>query len=316
MRALQEKDSRAYIDLFPGIDSMSSWILQYADKSSEPYKRMLYMHDNYYAKLDFDSSIHGEARKGFEYFQKKGTALGIHWDHILFVRYELEKIRRGRDLISEKIAPLRFLGYVFFKDMLTRKTYAMTIFDIMQVNEMWYGGELVNVFQASTKDEYNQALAEERKKERMRELGIIDTTESDKPITFDEVDDDKPSSMKEVMDRKFYKGYFDDEILVQLYVRHIKGNCPDIICSWEALFKFGDQDEYVKMTVSRTTDGKWQFSEDLGGMELVLKGDTYTGSYASSSDKTEYEVKLVETPIPLKKVEALDEILESGAYDK
>ena len=316
IRSLQNKDSWAYIDLFPGIDSMSSWILKYADKSSEPYKRMLYMQDNYYAKLDFDSSIHDEANKQFEYFQKKGTALGIHWDQIVFVRYELEKIRRGRDLISEKIAPLRFLGYVFFKDMLTRKTYALTIFDMMQVNDMWYGGELANVFEASTKDEFEHALAEERKKERMRAQGIIDTTESNKPITFDEVDDDKPSSMKEVMDRKFYKGEFDDEISVQLYVRHIKGNCPDIICSWEALFKFGDQDEFVKMSVSRTPDGKWLFTEELGGMELELKGNMYIGSYASSSDKTEYEVKLVETPIPLKKVQALDEMLEMGAHGK
>ena len=48
----------------------------------------------------------------------------------------------------------------------------------------------------------------------------------------------------------------------------------------------------------------------------MLKDDIYTGSYASSSDKTEYVVKFRETPIPPKKVMALDEMLELGTYDE
>lgn len=311
IRSLQTKDSRAYIDLFPQTDTIAEWVLQYAEKNSEPYNRMKYLKENYAAKIDFDSSIKKEAEKGFNDFIKSGKAVGIHWDQIVFVRYELEKIRRGRDIITEKIAPVRFLGYVFVKDMLNRRIYGFTVFDIMQVNNMWYGGELSKIFEASTKEEFQQQLAAERKRERDRELGISDSSDVAKMYSFDEHDERRPK-MKEILDRKFYRGKFDNEITVQLYVQHIKGNCPEMICSWEALFKFGDQDEFVRMEVTRNAEGKWIFSEELGGMELKLDGKVYTGSYASASDKTEYEVKLVETDISLKKVQALDQLLLEG----
>ena len=165
-----------------------------------------------------------------------------------FVRYELEKIRRGRDLITEKISPLRFLGYVFIKDMLNRKTYTFTVFDIMQVNGLWYGGELAHIYKASTKDEYAKELAAEKKRLHDKELGIVDTSDLAKEnSSSDEEEEQKMPKMKEIMDRKFYKGKFDNEISVQLYIRHIKGGCPEIICAWDALFKFGDQDEWVKL---------------------------------------------------------------------
>lgn len=315
MRSLQTKDSRSYIDLFPQTDTIESWVLQYADRNSDYYRRMLHLKDDYNAHLLFDSSIREEAEKGFEDFLRRGNALGVHWDQLVFIRYELEKLRRGRDLITEKISQLRFLGYVFVKDMLSRKTYAFTIFDIMEVNGLWYGGELSRIFRASNKEEYQQALAMERKKERLKELGLADTSKQAAPA-FDEDADNKMPRLKEIVDRKFYVGKFDNEITVQLYVRYVKGNCPEIACSWEALFKFGDQDEYVLMEVSRTHDGNWLFSEDLGGMELKLDGKHYTGSYASASDKTEYEVKFVETDVPTKQIQMLDEILDSGAEDE
>lgn len=309
VRSLQTKDSRIYTDLFPQTDTIAEWVLQYAEKASESYERMKHLKENYDAKLEFDARIKDEAVKGFDDFVKKGTALGIHWDEIVFVRYELEKIRRGRDLITEKISPVRFLGYVFVKDMRNRRTYAFTVFDIMQVNDRWYGGELAQIFEASSKEEFEKELAAERKRIRNRELGIVDSSDlAGKKRAFDENDERKPK-MKEIVDRKFYKGKFDNEIVVQLYVQHIKGDCPEAACSWEALFKFGDQDDYVRMEVSRTAEGKWLFSEELGGMELKLDGKHYTGSYASASDKTEYEVKLIETDVSQKKVEALDELL-------
>ncbi|HRO42617.1 MAG TPA: hypothetical protein PL009_07265 [Flavipsychrobacter sp.] len=308
IRSLQYKDNRNYLDLFPQTDTIADWVLQYADKTSESYNRMKYLKDNYEAKIAFDSSIREEAEKGFKDFVKKGSALGIHWDQIVLVRFELEKIRRGRDLITEKISPLRFLGYVFIKDLLNRKTYGFTVFDIMQVNNMWYGGELAYIFEAATKEDYEKELAAEKKRIRNRELGIVDSSEN-KTASFDENDERRPK-MKEILERKFYKGKFDSEITVQLYVQHIKGNCPEITCSWEALFKFGDQDDFVRMEVSRNAEGKWLFSEELGGMELKLDGKIYTGAYASASDKTEYEVKLIETDISLKKVEALDQLLD------
>lgn len=315
VRSLQSNDSRIYIDLFPQTDTIAEWVLQYAEKTSESYQRMRHLKDNYEAKLEFDATIKTEAEKGFKDFIKNGKARGIHWDQIVFVRYELEKIRRGRDLITEKIAPLRFLGYVYVKDMLNRRTYAFTVFDIMQVNNRWYGGELSHIFEAASKEDFEQALAAEKKRLRNRELGIVDSNDlADKKVAFDE-DDERRPRMKEIVDRKFYKGKFDNEITVQLYVQHIKGNCGEPACSWEALFKFGDQDEFVRMEVSRNAEGNWLFSEELGGMELKLSGRAYTGSYASSSDKTEYEVKLVETDISLKKVEAFDQLLSGTEED-
>jgi len=316
MRSLQTKDSRSYIDLFPQTDTIADWVLQYADKTSEPYRRMMYLKDNYAAKQDFDAAIKDEAEKGFSDFLKKGSSIGIHWDQIVFVRYELEKIRRGRDLITEKISPLRFLGYVFVKDMHNRKTYAFTVFDIMQVNNMWYGGELSHIFEADTKEAYEKELAAEKKRLHDRELGIVDTTDaSGQKTSFDENAEQKMPRMKEILERKFYKGKFDNEIPVQLYVRYIKGSCPEVACSWEALFKFGDQDDYVVMEVSRTAEGKWLFTEELGGMELILKDKLYTGSYASASDKTEYDVKLTETDISVKKAATLDLQLDGGGAE-
>jgi len=318
MNSLQTKDSKSYLELFAGIDSLSGWIISHTDQTSRANQRMQAAQHNDGSRLDMDASIREEAEKGFNDFIKKGTALGIHWNQAVFVRYELEKLRRGRGLITEKIAPIRFLGYIFVRDMLTRKTFAFTVFDIMQVNGSWYGGELAHIFEADTKEKFQEKLAAYKKEMHLRELGIADTSEGGKKsYSFNPDDeDDRPSSMKEVLDRKFYKGKFDNEISVQLYVRYIKGQCPEIACSWEALFKFGDQDEYVRMSVSRTPDGKWLFQEDLGGMELVLDKEVFTGSYASSSDKTEYEVKLVETPIPTKKVESLDAQLEAAPEEE
>ena len=138
------------------------------------------------------------------------------------------------------------------------------------------------------------------------------TTGEADSLSLAEGEEIKMPKRKEILDRKFYRGKFDNEISVQLYVRHIKGGCPEIICAWDALFKFGDQDEFVPMEVSRTPDGKWLFTEELVGMELVLNGEQYSGSYDSSSDKTEYEVKFSEATISNKRLEAMDAQLDLG----
>lgn len=311
-RVLQYNNTEDYVRLFPGVDSLSQWVFQYADRNSEAYQNMLNIQNSLYNSMQFDSSMKEEARLNFEGFLKQSEELGVHWSETVFIRFELDKIRRGRGLISERIAPLRFMGYVYFKDQLTQKTYAFTVFDIMQVNGLWYAGDLVNIFEADSKEKYQEALAADKKRRKLLEQGIVDSTQTEGHVTTDEDEEhQKPSAMKEVAARKFYKGKFDDEVTVQLYVRHIKGGCKEGICSWEALFKFGDQDEFVRMTVSRSDEGKWLFSEDLGGMELMLKGNMYVGTYASNSDKTEYEVQLIEVPISPKKLEMLDKILQS-----
>ncbi|MBS1781598.1 MAG: hypothetical protein JSS78_00880 [Bacteroidetes bacterium] len=316
VRSLQTKDATLYSDLFPQTDSLINWTLHSTNKQSDLYKQMLYLQNNYAAKQDFDSAVHKKATDEFLEFVRKGNAEEIHWDRIVFVRYELEKIRQGRDFLSQQISSLRFLGYVFVKDMLNRKTYGFTIFDIMQVNGFWYGGELSNIFESSNKEEFENARSAEKKRAHDEALGIVDSNaNAPKKYSFDDNDARRPK-LKEIIERKFYKGKFDNEIPVQLYVRYIKGGCPEIACAWDALFKFGDQDDYVRMEVSRNSEGKWQFSEELGGMELKLDDKIYTGAYASNSDKTEYDVKLTETEISIKKIQALDEQLDKGMPDE
>jgi hypothetical protein len=96
---------------------------------------------------------------------------------------------------------------------------------------------------------------------------------------------------------------------VQLYVRYIKGPCAGGVCSWEALFKFGDQDEWVPMTIAKNKEGNWIFTEELGGMELKLDGSVYTGTWAAGDTKTEYEVYFKESSLSSKKANALDKAM-------
>lgn len=309
-KALQYSDGDAYAKLYANTDSLCSWILQYADVNSESYKKMYFVKNNATAREDYDTIIRTEIDKNLDTFLKKSKTLGVHWDETVFVRYELEKIRRGRGLMIEKIAPLRFLGYIFFKDNFTRKMYGFTVYDIMQVNGKWYGGELVNIFAAENKEQYRKAYDKEKKLLEDIENGIVTVQKDMRDSTDTDKEDDRPSNMKEIVDRKFYKGTFDNEIEVQLYVRYIKGPCPDGICSWDALFKFGDQDEWVSMSVTRN-ESKWLFTEDLGGMDLKLENGIYTGTWAAGDTKTEYDVRLKETNLSAKKANALDKAMDA-----
>ncbi len=304
---LQTENQPAYISLFPGMDSLAHWVVQHADKQSASYQKMLHLQNNPIALLEYDSVIREEATENFEAFYARSKRLNVHWPETIFLRFELEEIRVGSGVITEKVAPLSFLGYVFFKDQLTQKIYGFTVFDLMQVNGKWYGGELVDIFEAQTKDQFKKALAADRKRKR---LGLPDPELDEHVTTEEEEEMDKPSNLKQVAERRFYRGRFDDEIKVQLYVRYIKGGCPEGICSWEALFKYGDQDEWVRMKVTRTEEGSWLFQEELGSMELELKEEEYTGVYAMSSDKTEYTVHFRQMPISPKKLKLLDGLLE------
>lgn len=314
-RALQQQDVESYASLYATSDSLSSWILQYADVNSESYKKMYFVKNNMAAKEDYDTLIRREIFANLDTFLDKAKALGIHWNETVFARYELDKIRRGRGLMIEKVAPLRFLGYVFFRDLATRKMYGFTVYDIFRVNDQWYGGELVNIFPAENKEQYKKAFLKEQKWLRDVANGLVkaDTDTGDTDDGHDE--DDRPSSKKEIVDKKFYKGKFDNEIEVHLYVRSIKGPCPGGVCSWDALFKFGDQDEWVPMSVSKNEGGNWLFTEEMGGMELKLEGSVYQGTWAAGDTKAEYDVKLKETNLSAKKANALDEAMNAMDND-
>src|SRR5690606_27963004 len=153
------------------------------------------------AREDYDTIIRRTIRANLDTFLDKAAMLGVHWEETVFMKYELEKIRYGSGLMIEKIAPLRFLGFIFFRDNYTRRQYAFTVYNIIQVNGLWYGAELVNIFPATTKEEYYAA----RKKERKRILNgeritaAKDTTdEDDEDASVDA--DTRAANMKEIAD--------------------------------------------------------------------------------------------------------------------
>lgn len=129
-------------------------------------------------------------------------------------------------------------------------------------------------------------------------------------------EDDTNRQRREVVDRKYYKGKFDDEIPVELYVRYMKDVGSKVTKYWDALYKFGDMSEYVKMDVSKNEESKWLFEEPIASMELELNGKIYTGSWTNGENQTGYDAELSQKEISQKKIMELDKILENGLWGK
>jgi hypothetical protein len=310
VQSLQQKDSFLYAQVFPPADTMAAITIRKAPSSSDAYQVSKYLIGNPSMLLDQDSTIIKQASGLFRNVLVKGKKLGIHWDAVILSRYELEVLGKTRDVVLEAIAPERFVGYVFLEDMLTRKLFAFTLSDIMKMGGNFYGGELNYIYEASTKDAFNAQL----NAEKIRIMkGIPDSTDlaADSTRVAEEDEDDDYNKRKQVVARKLYSGWLDGETPIDLYIRYIQGDCPDGICSWEAIFKFGDN-EYVRQEVSKTKDGKWLFvEEETGGvMELELKGSTFTGLFSATIDKVDYDAELKERPMSKKKLESLDAIIE------
>ena len=84
--------------------------------------------------------------------------------------------------------------------------------------------------------------------------------------------------------------------------------------SYDGLYKFGDQKNFVKLEINHSADGKWTMDDDppVGSLELILKDKIYTGSWINNDNGTGYDVLLKQTDISEKKVEELDNILDRG----
>jgi hypothetical protein len=343
INCLQYEDTITYTGLFADFDTVWKQVLEYPDTSAKIAEEMSHIRSHPEKVAQFDPYYNHDIVANFYAVVKKGENDHIHWNSISLVRYELYKEKLTRDLIGyEKIAPYRFRGFVFIKDELTRKIYCFTVSEMQQIQGYWYGGQVLNVFEATTTDEYLAKLDDEVKTKRiMKETGMSENevaamlhkkteANADSANEQEDKDDDDEGSenkknnvlhglmKKEVVDRKVYKGTFDNEIPIILYIRYLKGNCPEGVCGWEAIYKFGDQDDYIKLDVSKTDDGKWSFTEDppLGSMELTLKGKTYTGSWLSSDEQTGYDVRLTETILTNKQLVHLDEIMENEKWAK
>lgn len=325
LNCLMYSDTITYTTLCPEFDTVWKQILEYRAPDDESAQKISYIRQHPERVQQFDPYYNPLITKSFYYVETKGEQEGIHWHDIALERYELQKIRLTKDLVGyDLIAPVRYKGFVMIKDMISRKSYVFAINEIQVIDNYWYGGQAVNIFEAASFDEYiAKEFAEMRRKQKMKEFGIQDTTavaqnEEGKSTKTDDDDDDEEGPRKQVADRKYYVGKFDNEISVKLYVRYLKGDCPGGACSWEAIYKFGDQDEYIKLEVEKKPDGTWEFDEDppIGGMDLVLKDKNYTGNWMSSDNTVGYDVKLTEAPLSGDKALELDKIIENGLWAK
>jgi hypothetical protein len=303
---LVNKNSLEYTRLFPESDSIAYWTTLVAPSNSQPFIKAVYQLNNPAIGMQKDSILDAKLTYNFDSIMHRGEMLGVHWHSLLLARYELVKSRKTRDSILERIAPVRFTGYLFVRDMLTRKTYGVAVTDIMNIEGNWYGGQMQSIYQAATIDEYYKKMKIEVARIK---AGMNGNFGEDSTFVMADTSEENSKIRKQVVDRKMFTGTFDNDIKVELYIRFYRGTCPEGICSWDATFKFGNKEEVVAK-VNKTADGKWHFTEESGVMDLTQNADGFTGTWTSASDQTEYEVNITISAISNKKMRKLDQMLD------
>ncbi len=325
LNCLMYSDTITYSTICPEFDTVWKQIIEYKATDDKSAEEISYIRRHPERVQQFDPYYNPLINRSFMYVENKGKQEGLHWQDIAIERYELQKINLTRDLVGYNlISPVRYKGFVMVKDMLTRKSYVFAINEIQVINNYWYGGQAINIFEASSFDDYiAKEFSEMRRKVKMAEFGLKDTVvaandENNAGTKAKDDDDDEAAPKKEIADRKYYLGTFDNQIAVKLYIRYMKGPCADNVCSFEAIYKFGDQDEYVKLDVEKKPDGSWEFSEDppIGGMDLILKDKIYTGNWMSSDNSVGYDVKLSEAVLSGDRAQELDNIIDNGLWAK
>ncbi len=358
---LRTKDTVSYYYLFPPFDTLWRMVLHNPDQSPETVKELAKLREHPTVLIDLDPFYNRTIIGGFVQTLHKGEDSGVQWRGIVMQRYELQKqgLSRGMEGL-ERVAPERFKGYMFVRDMLSSTTFCITITEIQKVNGFYCGGQVLNVLEANDIDEYLARENAERKYfarlKRLAEGHKDDSARSDSVLAFaararadsvraDSVkkagmagiakpkvdsakikrdlllssptaDDEASRLRREVVARKYYKGKFDEEIPVELYVRYMRDAKGKVTNYWDALYKFGDMEEYVKLDVSKTPEDKWLFEEPVASMELDLNGKVYTGSWTNGQNQTGYDAELTEKEISQKKISELDQILETGKWGK
>ena len=321
VNCLRYKDTVSYYYLFPPFDTLWRMVIHNSDHSPEAEKQLANLREHPQSLIDFDPFYNHNIIGRFSSVLSKGEDSGIHWNSIVIQRYELQKEGLTQQLAGyDKIAPERLKGYLFVRDMLGRQTFCITITELQKINGYFFGGQVLNILEASTIDQF--ITKEEKERQYLEWLAthpVIDTpkTDSSKKTVSDTVldnDADNSKIRKEVIDRKYYEGKFDDEIPVKLYVRYMKDQRTGKLFSYDGLYKFGDQKNFVKLEINRSPDGKWIMEDDppVGSLELVLKDKVYTGSWLNNDNGSGYDVLLKQADIPQKKIEEMDNILDRG----
>jgi hypothetical protein len=312
MGCLANKDPYCYISLWPDLDTLTKVAMMVSDSNSAEFRDAYMLQENPVRMMHADSLFKASLKEAFDTLIAQGEEYGIHWENTVLVRYELVKQRETRARLYEKIAPMRFVGYVFFVDVITRRGYGFMAGDILNINGGWWGGRIRDLYEANTRDEWDDARYYARKHRKAARTDSVKKSVAEQMAT-EEQQEINAKAPEVIADRKFYGGMFDNEIPVQLYLRSLKGGCPAGICSWEAIYKFGDQDDYVRLEVTHRDDGKWEMVEQLpsgtsGAMELELKDKIFTGTWTAADGQTGYDVKLSELEVTPKKIKRLDDI--------
>jgi hypothetical protein len=316
---LSKADDSLYGSLFPKYQMLAETAFKAATKDEQDQQRRHNILSDPEKLRQFDPEYNSQIPISFREILIKGLDSGLHWSDILIVRFELEKTPLPKELVGlEKVVSINLEGYVFIQDLLTRKTFAIPVKSIFCIKDQWYGGHVLDILEADSKEDYVVKKAREKEwLERVRIAllnGDSSLLERKQPkLTIDE-EEEQPKMRTEVLERRLFKGAFDNEIPVELYLRSLKGSCPEAACAWEALYKIGDADSYIKLEVTRSADGRYIFTEeDVGVMELRLTGSHFQGSWISFKDKTEYDAMLVEKKeIKNRKLFELDDIIENG----
>lgn len=342
---LKYKDTFSYYTLFPPFDTLWKLVMHNPDKSPEAARELNNLKEHPQALLEFDPNYNHQIIGRFCYVLAKGVDSGVNWGQVVMQRYELsaESITKKSLVGYERIAPERFQGYMFIRDILGRHTFCISITEIQKIGGYFFGGQVQNILEASSVDEFirreqderayfawlathpvdEDALRDSLRKDSIKN-GLIDTTvytdtvsrKRHANLSIAAQEDEKTQTRKEVVDRKYYEGTFDEEIPVKVYIRYMKGAKDAMM--YDGLYKFGDQKHYVKLNIIRNADGQWVMDDDaaLGSMELELKDKTYTGSWTNIENQTGFDVVLHQKDAAPKVIEQLDRILETGATGK
>ncbi len=337
LSCLSHKDTASYFYLFPPFDSLWSLVMHYGDRSPDAVAALGELKNHPKALIQFDPYYNRSIIAKFCKVLEKGEDSGIHWNGIVMQRYELRKEENtSRDLIGfDRICPERFRGYMFVRDLMGRLTFCITIKEIQKINGFFYGGQVLNILEASTIEEFQFKEKEEEKfyewlskhpdSDTLKKLARLklgaDTLDADSSgnknlrIT-NSGDDEKQDVRKEVIDRKYYEGKFDDEIPVKLFIRYLRDVKSGKTFFYDGLYKFGDQVNYVKLNITKDAEGKWIMEDEppVGSLELELNNKTYTGQWTNNENQTGYDVVLKQTDIEQRKLEQLDRMLDRGQF--
>lgn len=324
INTLKEEDSSTHSSSFMKFDDMWKLVVNFKDTSVVKTMQVAQLRQVPNAVRKFDPFFNPQIGLDFNHVIEKGEDSNVHWDRVVLARYELRKIPLTSDLVGfNHISPLRFEGYIFITDEFSRKTYGIAVTEVQNIKGNWYGGHVVDIYEASTEDEYLKKLkGEEAWLKKLLADGInIDSMKKaiDSIKNADNMhgnDSGEVSTRREIAERKYYFGLLDDEIPITLYVQYLRGGCPEKVCEWIGIMKFDDEGEYFKVSIHKE-NGKWYFTQgdDESVLEVELKGKTAEGSWLSVKDQIEYEAYLEEVTPKGKTVERLDSIVDDLWYD-